>query len=98
MASALLNLSLGRRERGKEKKEGEKEKGREGEQVRARGATVSGLPSLRNLGSLGAPPLQSGLIPTNSMDLRLQCERIPDMPIAKRGRERAKEDNGDGNC
>ena len=63
MASALLNLSLGKRERGKEKKEGEKEKGREGEQVRARGATVPGLPSLRNLGSLGAPPLQSGLIP-----------------------------------
>ena len=31
VASALLNLSLGRRERGKEKKEGEKEKGREGE-------------------------------------------------------------------
>ena len=57
MASALLNLSLGKRERGKEKKEGEKEKGREGEKVRARGATVPGLPSLRNLGSLGAPPL-----------------------------------------
>ena len=62
VASALLNLSLGRRERGKEKKEGEKEKGREGEQVRARGATVPGLPSLRNLGSLGAPPLQTTAI------------------------------------